>query len=54
MWNDGPSAQPWSELLYCCVLAQSVDNSLKTYNFQYSATTQSHSEYTTELTRRNI
>ena len=38
----------------CCVIAQSVQNSLKTCNLQYSATTQHHSEYTTtELTRRN-
>jgi len=40
-------------LIPCCVIAQSVHNSLKTYNFQYSATTQPHSEYTTELTTRN-
>ena len=32
----------------CCVVAQSVLNSLKTYNFQYSATTQHYSECTTE------
>ena len=36
-----------------CVVAQSIDNSLKTYNSHYSDTAQSHSEYATELTRRN-
>jgi len=34
-------------------MARSIDNGLKKYNFEYSHTAQSHSEYTTELTRRN-
>jgi len=34
-------------------MAQSVDKGLKTYNFQYSHTARSHSEYTTKLTTKN-
>jgi len=39
--------------IHCRAVAQSIDNSLTTYNFHYSDTAQSHSEYTTKLTTRN-